>query len=256
MIDIGLLNRLIFKYGYEKVTFTFPIVHSTTHLVIKRHPNEIPRIFYHITGAFDATFTMIYILTTCIFIAIMKAQNRQFELSLMILHVVGVSSSVSVPMSQHIRNHQRITFSSLLLLSVIVCGAYQGCIVEKLTSRDKFREMQTLQELAQSDYSISTVNHNSLLKSIDGGYVNKVYADLDKKLKKVALPSDELLQATMINTLDIPHNAFLSELNLILQLHMSTRTEMRNQNYYEITTLNYFQIHTLYFHFYLLLKLQ
>lgn len=192
--DIGLSNRLVVIYGLNKSTFLNPIDSAKFMFVVKRHPDVAPRIYFHVTGAFDVKFIILYFFMLCLIVTIMRAQNSRFDLTSMILQTIGVTSSVSVPMTRHIKTHQQITFCSLLIFSVIVCGAYQGCIVKKLRSGGKFKEMSTLQELVDSNYNLIVLSSLTRpFKAVNGAYISNMYEQLDKRSTSISTIDEDII---------------------------------------------------------------
>lgn len=210
LVDISFTSQLVHNFGLNNTIFLQPTDSVYRLFVIKKNPTKTPKIFAHVSGAFDRNFIYFYIFVLCILVVSIKMQNSETELTLIILYCVGVSSAVSVPMIRYTKNHQRITFCSLLIFSMIICGAFQGCIVVKLRKNEKFKEMGTLQELVESNLNLMTISSvERPFKPSNGSYINKLYEQLDKRTSSVLpLQNIKIMTQTYINK---PNAALLSK---------------------------------------------
>lgn len=185
-VDIVMMNRLLIEYGLKNSKFLSPVGFSNMNFVIKTPPKEVPQIFFHVTSPFDWQFKFLYVFMIITMVAIVKAQNPLIDVTSIVVQIIGVLSAVGVPMTKHIKVHQRITFCGVLIFAVVVCGSFQGCIVKRLKFGERTKEINTLKELLDSNYNITTSTMDARpFRPVNGSYVSEVYKELDKRCHSI-----------------------------------------------------------------------
>lgn len=209
-VDIMISNRLVYPYGMKNITFLYPVYRTTLYYITRKHERLISQLNFHVLGAYDMKFKIIYILLFLTMVSIIHSQMNN-NISESFLIIISILSLVSLPLSKLKikKSHQRITIGFLWIFAVIVCGAFQGRIVSKLNHDEEVKEINSLKELVESNYSLTaiTIVPNPLKPHFSGEHISEIYKKLYQRTQVSYNISDESISLNLEKT----NHALLSE---------------------------------------------
>lgn len=189
--------RLMMPIGTTNSTFLYPIDMVYLKYIIPKMDETVLRLDFTILQFFDSkariSFLLVFILLMIFwmiagFIQKLVILPNETIVPLMgfsdkLFYLISMQSGVSIPTWKFRRNHDRIIMSFLLMFSLIVCNAFQGAVTSKLSTRGKSKDINTLDDLINSDLKlVALVVIPDLFKpNADESNVNKIQKRLYKR---------------------------------------------------------------------------
>ena len=157
----------------------------------------------HVLQAFDKKLDGISIIITILIwniLKILKKKLTKSEEKFCVIHlallVLIIQSLVSIPTKNLSSLHHRIFLAVLFVFALIKCNAFQGSVVSRLTSPPKSNDINTLEELLETDSKhLSIIAIPYLFKpNHDELNVNEVQKRIYGRLKSVELDTRKIGQ--------------------------------------------------------------
>ncbi|CAO1426657.1 unnamed protein product [Diamesa serratosioi] len=189
--------RLMMPIGTINTTFLHPIDMVYLKYIVPKMDKLVTTLDFTILQFFDSKaricFLLVFILLMIFWMLAGVVQKllilpNEKNVPLMsfsdkLFYLISMQSGVSIPTWKFTRNYDRIIMSFLLLFSLIVCNAFQGAVTSKLSTNYKSRDINTLEELINSDLKlVALVVIPDLFKpNADESNVNKIQKQLYKR---------------------------------------------------------------------------
>lgn len=166
LADIGMNNRLLSNMNSTNCAFLNPVFVTQMKYMIAKSPKQLKLLHYHSVQAFDQKTRWIYLITYTILLfawyltnilrnKIVYEPQAKTDFLKLVLITLGIQCSTSVSIKKNLPWHQRILICSCLVGALIKCNAFQGAIICNLNLPKKSFDINTLEQLLQSDKNIT-----------------------------------------------------------------------------------------------------
>ncbi|CRL07721.1 CLUMA_CG020675, isoform A [Clunio marinus] len=165
--DIGLNNRLLVPMNSTNCAFLNPVVVTEMKYITSKKFPPPTQIFHFVLQAYDIETRWIYFCCTILTLLSwyfldfihhqLKAVEKREEIGKLLLIITAIQVSSTAYIRDNIPSYQRILVGSLLIVSLIMCNAFQGEILRNLRSPQKSPDINSLEDLLQSDYELTAI---------------------------------------------------------------------------------------------------
>ncbi|CRL07718.1 CLUMA_CG020672, isoform A [Clunio marinus] len=164
-VDIGLNNKLLVPMNFTNCTFLNPVVTSDFRYLTSKKSPATTYLFYNVLQAYDLETRWMYLVCLIItlfcwyFLDFIHYQSinvsKREEIGSLLMIFIAIQTSSTLSVKDNGPSHQRILVGSLLIVSLIMCNAFQGEILRNLRSPQKSPDINSLEDLLQSDYKLT-----------------------------------------------------------------------------------------------------
>lgn len=170
-IDYSAMYRVMVDLNTTNVAFLQPFTTAKGFCVVQNRPS-LSHIGTYVFGFFSATALLVDIVANLLTIAVMQVGdiviNQTSDPVLHVLNLNGMLCGVSINYSTR-AGHQLILMGVTLFAFIIFGNTFQGTIVSQLSTPNVDANIQTIQELVDSDTVLEAVNtFFNLLKPEEG----------------------------------------------------------------------------------------
>lgn len=161
-------NRLVSPINATRCVFLSPVARTNMKFVIWKSPQPQTLLQFHVLQVFDRAFRWadLFVGTTYLsfcwllnnlWIKIFEKRNEKHDFLKTVLTTLAVQSSNSAAIEKTIPSHQKVLLASLLFFSLVKCSAFQGEIVKHLTNRPTSNDINTLEDILQSNLNLTAM---------------------------------------------------------------------------------------------------
>lgn len=194
--------------GTKNCAFLMPVQQVDLQFLTKKKLREKVVLDFHVLQAFDTKtrwtygISMIFTIFMWNILNIFKAKLTESKENFGVIHlavlVISIQSLVSIPTRNLSSLHHRIFLAVLFVFALIKCNAFQGSVVSRLTSPPKSNDINTLDELLETNSKLlSIIAIPDLFKpNHDESNVNEVQKRIYGRLKTVEFDPRKIAQLT------------------------------------------------------------
>ena len=189
--------RLMIPIGTTNSTFLYPIDIVYLKYIVPKMDKIVLTLDFTVLQFFDYNARICFLLVFTLLIVLWMITGvvqklliipndknvKSMGFSDKLFYLISMQCGVSIPTWKFTRNHDRIIMSFLLLFSLIVCNAFQGEVTSKLSTNGKSKDINTLNDLINSDLKlVALVVIPDLFKpNADESNVNQIQKRLYKR---------------------------------------------------------------------------
>ena len=222
--------------GTKNCAFLMPVQQVDLQFLTKKKLKAKIVLDYHVLQAFDKktrwTYGISMISTILIWniLNILKENLAKSEENFGVIHlavlVISMQSLVSIPTRNLSSLHHRIILAVLFVFALIKCNAFQGSVVSRLTSPPKSNDINTLDELLETNSKLlSIIAIPDLFKpNHDESNVNEVQKRIYGRLKTVEFDPRKIGQLEEKDAYLRNDNSTIYFLSIFNFLFFSSRT--------------------------------
>lgn len=199
-VDVTFNIRVLKQYGQQHATF-LPAVADTALSFVAPVVTDtsIPTFFEILDRSLMISTCIIFIVIASLDYYLQRIRSRMRSLRMSndigdnIISMFAIMLMVSITKPKII--HKRILYASLAIFSTVIAYGYQGNMVMLLTVKQEIYNLDTLQELADSNLKILVpIGLRNFLPNVSVADVDPVYHELSKRRKLISNYEDSYKQ--------------------------------------------------------------
>jgi hypothetical protein len=208
--------------GSKNCAFLTPVTCVHLNYITKKAPKLHPLLDFLVLQAFDSKTKIVYAISVLativswyllsVFRETVEIESKRTGIIELFLIAVSIQTSVSASVRGLKSLQHRIFLVVLLILALVMCNAFQGLIVSRLTQPPRSDDINTLEELIQRNFSLKAMVliPNLFKPNEEESNVNEIQKQLYKRQRSNFDPQIRELGSSIQN-----EQAFLSMYNCL-----------------------------------------